>query len=35
MINAWNLLWIVPLAGSVGAAILAAVICGADIEDEE
>lgn len=34
MINAWNLLWIIPLAGSVGAVILAIMVACVDMEDE-
>ena len=35
MINAWNLLWIIPLAASVGAVILAIVVAGVDVEEDE
>ena len=35
MINAWNLLWIIPLAGSVGAAVLAIMVAGVDMEEDE
>ena len=35
MINAWNLLWIIPLAASVGTVILAIVVAGVDVEEDE
>lgn len=35
MINAWNLLWIVPLAACVGAVILAIMVAGVDMEEDE
>lgn len=35
MINAWNLLWIIPLAASAGAAILAIMVVGVDMEEDE
>lgn len=35
MVNLWNLLWIIPLAASAGAAILAIMVAGVDVEEDE
>lgn len=35
MMSVWHLLWIVPLAASVGAVILAIMVAGVDMEDDE
>lgn len=36
MISAWNLLWIIPLAASAGAAILACcILADGGVEDED
>lgn len=35
MISAWNLLWIIPLAASAGAVILAIMVAGVDVEEDE